>query len=113
VSPRDSLRWQSAGSLRPGVYKIGNGPVGRRLDGKPAAASTSHRKRAVLYNALEYAVERQLLPNNPLAAMRVRTRRAVEEVDRRVVVNPEQAAHLFAAVASKASQASDSSRSSP
>ena len=37
-------------------------------------------------------------PANPLTAVRVRTRRAVEEVDRRVVVNPEQAARLLAAV---------------
>ena len=34
----------------------------RRLDGRPAAATTTRRKRAVFANALGYAVERRLLP---------------------------------------------------
>ena len=38
----------------------------RRLDGKPAAATTTRRKRAVFANALGYAVERRLLPASPL-----------------------------------------------
>jgi hypothetical protein len=38
-----------------------------RLDGKPAAATTIYRKRAVFYNALGYAVERGFLPGNPVA----------------------------------------------
>ncbi|WP_433276132.1 hypothetical protein ACQPZA_33465 [Pseudonocardia xinjiangensis] len=83
---------------RPEVLRAVLAALGRRLDGQLAAASTSHRKRAVLHNALEYAVERQLLSANPLTAVRVRARRAVEEVDRRVVVNPEQAGRLLAAV---------------
>jgi integrase len=84
---------------RPEVIRSVLAAIGRRLDGKPAAVSTSRRKRAVLHNALEYAVERQLLPRNPLTAVRVRMPKAVDEVDRRVVVNPEQAARLLAAVA--------------
>src|SRR5450759_2675468 len=39
----------------------------RRLDGKPAAATTTRRKRAVFANALGYALERRLLPANPSA----------------------------------------------
>ncbi|GAA5130221.1 tyrosine-type recombinase/integrase [Pseudonocardia adelaidensis] len=99
-----TIRWLETNSrpvadlARPEVIRTVLATIGRRLDGKPAAVSTSRRKRAVLHNALEYAVERQLLPSNPLAAVRVRTQRAVDEVDRRVVVNPEQAARLLAAV---------------
>ena len=39
----------------------------RRLDGKPAAATTTRRKRAVFANALGYAVERRLCPPAPSA----------------------------------------------
>jgi integrase len=105
--PRDfarTIRWLESNSrpvadlASPEMIRTVLATIGRRLDGKPAAVSTSRRKRAVLHNALEYAVERHLLPSNPLAAVRVRTQRAVDEVDRRVVVNPEQAARLLAAV---------------
>jgi len=65
--------------------------IGRKLDGRPAAASTSQRKRGVFHNALEYAVERKLLASNPLAAIRVTNRKTADEVDRRVVVNLDQA----------------------
>jgi integrase len=83
---------------QPDVLRLAIGAIGRKLDGRPAAASTTQRKRAVFYNALEYAVERKLLPGNPLAVVRVKSRKAVEEVDRRVVVNREQAERLLAAV---------------
>jgi integrase len=99
-----TIRWLESNSrpvgdlARPEVIRTVLATIGRRLDGRPAAASTSRRKRAVLHNALEHAVERQLLLSNPLAAVRVRAQRAVDEVDRRVVVNPEQAARLLVAV---------------
>jgi hypothetical protein len=38
------------------------GACARRLDGKPTAATTTRRKRAVFANAFGYAVERRLLP---------------------------------------------------
>jgi hypothetical protein len=40
--------------------------ISTRLDKAPAAATTIYRKRAVFYNALGYAVERKLLPANPI-----------------------------------------------
>ena len=40
--------------------------LSRRIDGRPAAATTMYRKRTVFYNALGYAVERNLLPANPI-----------------------------------------------
>ena len=73
--------------------------LGRKLDGKPAATQTYRRRRAVVFNALEYAVELEVLPSNPLSRVRrKRGKRAVQEVDRRVVVNPRQARELLAAV---------------
>jgi len=72
--------------------------LGRKLDGKPAATQTYRRRRAVVFNALEYAVELEALPANPLSRVRrKRGKRAVQEVDRRVVVNPRQARELLTA----------------
>jgi integrase len=73
--------------------------LGRKLDGKPAATQTYRRRRAVVFNSLEYAVELGTLPSNPLGKVRrKRGRRAVQEVDRQVVVNPRQARELLTAV---------------
>ncbi|MEU9334427.1 site-specific integrase [Streptomyces sp. NPDC048290] len=71
----------------------------RKLDGKPAATQTYRRRRAVVFNVLEHAVELEMLPSNPLSRVRrKRGKRPVQEVDRRVVVNPRQARELLAAV---------------
>src|SRR3984885_14769811 len=70
----------------------------RRLDGKPAAATTTRRKRAVFANALGYAVERRLLPASPLGQIQWKAAEVAETVDRRSVANPAQAALLLAAV---------------
>ncbi|MER6539790.1 site-specific integrase [Streptomyces sp900105755] len=73
--------------------------LGRKLDGKPAATQTYRRRRAVVFNVLEYAVELEYLPSNPLSRVRRnRGKRAVQEVDRRVVVNPRQARELLTAL---------------
>jgi integrase len=80
------------------VHELIDG-LGRKLDGKPAATQTYRRRRAVVFNALEYAVELELLPSNPLGRVRrKRGKRAVQEVDRRVVVNPRQARELLTAL---------------
>jgi integrase len=70
----------------------------RRADGTAAAAATVQRQRGVLVNLAEYAVERGLLVKNPLRALAWKAPRTVKGVDRRVVVNPEQARALLAAV---------------
>ncbi|MGW6456568.1 tyrosine-type recombinase/integrase [Streptomyces sp. NPDC055078] len=73
--------------------------LSRKLDGKPASRHTYRRRRAVVFNVLEYAVELEMLTANPLSRVRrKRGNRAVQEVDRRVVVNPRQARELLAAV---------------
>ncbi|MPZ67893.1 MAG: integrase [Pseudonocardiaceae bacterium] len=68
------------------------------LDGKAAGATTIARKRAVFYGALRYAVERGLLEANPIDRVQWVTPKDAAEVDSRVVVNPQQARDLVAAV---------------
>jgi integrase len=73
--------------------------IGRRLDGKPAAANTVARKRAVLHNLLEHAVGRGLATNPlPAAAMKWTRVKTTEVVDPQVVVNRRQADALLAKV---------------
>jgi integrase len=73
-----------------------------RLDGKPAAANTVARKRAVFYGALRYAVELRLLPAHPMDFVQWSAPKSNEEVDRQSVVNPKQALALLEAVHDKA-----------
>lgn len=53
---------------------------------------------AVLFNALEHAVELKLLNENPVASLKWRAPNASRAIDRRVVVNPAQAQLLLSAV---------------
>jgi integrase len=69
-----------------------------RMDGRPAAASTVSRKRAVFFNALEYAVELGHLPANPITAIKWRAPKLTEAVNPRVVINHAQARALLSAV---------------
>jgi len=68
-----------------------------RADGTAAAPTTVIRKRATLHSVLEYAVELEQFSSNPLKRVRWKAPKATEIVDRRVVVNPEQARTLLAA----------------
>ena len=68
------------------------------LDGSPAAATTVRRKRAVFNNALQYAVEIEELPSNNLGKVGWRPPKVSDVVDRRVVINPDQARELLTAV---------------
>ncbi|MBN1174648.1 MAG: tyrosine-type recombinase/integrase [Micromonosporaceae bacterium] len=59
------------------------------------------RRRSVFYNALQFAIERELLDFNPVDRLRVRSSRRqkiASQIDRRVVVNPRQARELLTAV---------------
>ncbi|WP_419997782.1 tyrosine-type recombinase/integrase [Streptomyces boninensis] len=69
-----------------------------KLDGTPAAAETVRRKRNVLVNALNYAVDLGEFKENPVAAVRWQRPKVAKEVDPRVVANPEQARSLLHAV---------------
>jgi integrase len=66
---------------------------------EPAAPGTVQRLRGVVVNAAEYAVERRLLARNPITHLSWKAPRTVQTVDRRVVVNPDQARQLLGAVA--------------
>ncbi len=69
-----------------------------KLDGTRAAPTSVRRNRAVLLNALDYAVELKLLHQNPIKNLKWRAPKTAWEVDRRVVVNPKQARALLEAV---------------
>jgi integrase len=69
-----------------------------KLDGTRAAPTSVRRNRAVLLNALDYAVEMKLLDKNPIKNLKWRVPKTAWEVDRRVVVNPRQARALLEAV---------------
>jgi integrase len=68
------------------------------MDGKPAGAETIRRKRAVMYNALKYGVELGKLPAHPIDAITWKPPKVAKLVDRRVVVGPDKARELLAAV---------------
>ncbi|MCZ4122492.1 tyrosine-type recombinase/integrase [Streptomyces sp. H39-S7] len=72
--------------------------LARKKDGKPAAPNTVRRRRAVLSNCLRLAVEKELLPSNPLSRVHWEMPKAVEELDERSVATPSQAAALLKAV---------------
>lgn len=44
--------------------------LGRKLDGKLAATQTYRRRRAVVFNSLDFAVELEALPSNPRGRVR-------------------------------------------
>jgi integrase len=68
------------------------------LSGKPAAATTTRRKRAVFANALGFALERELLAANPMDKVQWKAAEVARSVDRRVVANPTQVRVLLDAV---------------
>lgn len=74
--------------------------LSRLQDGTLAAAATRRRKRAIFYNLVEYGIELGLLGHNPIDRVRVRsrTKKVVEEVDRRVVANPKQVRAILSAL---------------
>ncbi|MFE5971154.1 tyrosine-type recombinase/integrase [Streptomyces sp. NPDC056460] len=72
--------------------------IAKTLSGKAAADNTVNRKRMVLSNTLRYAVERTILPANPLGRVDWTAPVRDDEVDFRYVPNPEQAAALIGAV---------------
>ncbi|MEU4230060.1 tyrosine-type recombinase/integrase [Nonomuraea sp. NPDC026600] len=68
------------------------------VNGNRAAANTVRKHRMLLSNALDYAVELKLLPENPLKTLKWKPPVSAYEVDRRSVVNHAQAKALLAAV---------------
>ena len=56
--------------------------ISRETDGKPAAASVVSKRRRVLFNVIEYAVERELLAVNPLPGLKWKPPKASGGVDK-------------------------------
>jgi integrase len=75
--------------------------ISRCQDGSPAAATTIARRRAVLYNAMELAVERRLLTTNPLERIRWKAPKVADALYPRSVISPPQARALLEAVAAQ------------
>jgi len=93
---RRSLPLRSFAS--PSTVRLAMEAISVKLDGTAAAAPTVAQKRAALFSALQYTVELELLPHNPLKQLKLRRPIVAEAVDRRVVVNHAQARALLTAV---------------
>ncbi len=99
-----ALTWVEKSSVavaaltEPTVIRRALDACARTADGRPAAATTARRKRAVLYNALGYAVELGLLSSNPVDRVQWKAPEVASTVDRRVVANPGQVRALLEAV---------------
>lgn len=104
VDIANALRWVAKASLplatlkNPADIRRVLDSLKLRLSGGPAAAETVRRKRAVLFNALAYAVELGELPEIPVTLVKWKPPKVTKVVDRWVVVNPRQARELLAAV---------------
>lgn len=72
--------------------------LGKTADGRAVMYSTWDKRRAVLHQALGFAVSSGWLAVNPLSGRRLGTAPVAQSVDPRVVVNPAQARELLTAV---------------
>jgi integrase len=101
---RGALEWvrRHSGTVarlgEPAVLRRVLAEVGTKLDGTPSAASVASKRRRVLFNVAEYAVERGCLDVNPLVGFKWKAPKAAGGIDRRSVVNPVQARTLLNAV---------------
>jgi hypothetical protein len=97
-----ALAWLARASVRvddlakPAMIRRALDACALKLDGKPAAARTVARKRAVLYNAVGYALECEFLSTNPIDEIDWEPPDVAEAIDRRVVPNPVQVAAILA-----------------
>jgi hypothetical protein len=70
--------------------------VSRKQDGTAAAANTANRKRAVLNNLMQYAIEVGALPANPLKAVKWTRPRTLKTVASRQVIWPHRSSRMLA-----------------
>ncbi|MDF5751958.1 tyrosine-type recombinase/integrase [Spongiactinospora sp. TRM90649] len=104
----EALRWLEGHTIAlAALAELGKGAtlargmldrISRTKDGSLAAANTANRKRMVLNNAMEYAMELGALSKNPLKAVKWTRPRTLTTVDPRTVINAEQARRFLAAV---------------
>ncbi|MGH3435973.1 MAG: tyrosine-type recombinase/integrase [Sciscionella sp.] len=105
VDVRKVLDWCSRNTaparkvLDPEVVRDLQRAVTRRLDGKPFAPTVARKTRSVLFNVLDYAVEKKAIDVNPLVTVKWTSMpKGKRKVDRRAVPNPIQARTLLMAV---------------
>lgn len=104
VQIANALAWLEKASLempevaKPVHVRAALNTLTRRLDGEPAAAATVARKRAVLHNAFEYAVELEEFDRNPITKVKWKPPKLAEQVDWRVVIGPRQIRECLTAV---------------
>lgn len=97
----DALRWIARHSVpiarlaEPSVLRGVLVSTACNLDGSRAAGSVAGKRKRVLYNALEYAVEEGFLEVNPLVGFKWVVPKSPTGVDKRCVVNPIQARTLL------------------
>jgi len=100
----EALRWVEQHTKtvscisEPSVLRSILSTIENKLDGTAAAASVVSKRRRVLFNALEYAVELGLLTANPLLTFKWRPPKVSSAIGARSVVNPIQARTLLRAV---------------
>ncbi|PRX47072.1 phage integrase family protein [Prauserella shujinwangii] len=88
------------------LYELTETPVIRdvldaltvKLDGSPVSEKLYRRKRSALYNLLSYAVERELIPDNPIVRVKHSVAKGVDQVDPGVVAKPRQVRELLTAL---------------
>ncbi len=101
---RARLKWLASNTMPvsrlddPATLRLVLDQLAVKMDGKPAAAKTFSRKRAVIYNAVEYGVEQNLVAENRLSKVKWTAPRHARAIDTRVVILPRQARELLAAV---------------
>lgn len=106
---RAALRWLERHSLPlsefehrtrgPALVRLMLSTIGQRLDGRARVAPNTYaRRRAVVFNMFEYAVELGLVSANPLTIVKVKGMKSSGTVDRRSVVNPDQFRRLVGEV---------------
>ncbi|MFI9322284.1 hypothetical protein ACIGXI_21185 [Kitasatospora aureofaciens] len=100
-----ALGWVAKNSLKvaelsePKVIRRMLNTLAVKLDGETAAPSVIRRKRRILHHILGRAVEEGLLTVNPMPLVQWQPPDVEDEVDPGVVVGPELAVQLLAAVA--------------
>jgi len=102
---RKVLDWLARNTLSvkavtdPDILRALQRAVTRRLDGKKFAPSVARKTRGVLFNALDYAIEKKLIEANPLASVKwTAMPTGKRKVDKRAVPNPVQVRTLLAGV---------------
>ncbi|MEV6832833.1 hypothetical protein [Amycolatopsis sp. NPDC051102] len=102
---RKVLKWLERNTMPvraavdPDVLRALQRAVTRRLDGNKFAPSVARKTRGVLFNALDYAVEKKLIDANPLPSVKwTAMPKGKRKVDTRAVPNPTQARALLSGV---------------